>query len=67
MIFGAECLILDKVVLANSIMKSPKSYASEYDLGPPKRVFVPPEWSPWALLAAGAVIVLYTHSHRSGD
>lgn len=68
MIFGAECLVLEKVVLANSILKSPQaSYGTEFDLGAPKRVFVPPEWSPWALLAAGAVIVLYTHAHRDGD
>jgi hypothetical protein len=66
-IFGAECLVLDKVVLADSGRRSRSATEIEYDLSSPKRVFVPPEWSPWALLAAGSVIVLYNHSHRGGE
>jgi hypothetical protein len=28
--------------------------------GPVTREFRPPEWAPWTLLSAGAVVMLYT-------
>jgi len=52
-ILGLECLVLDKAVL----------YSSRDGLGqaaPILREVFPPEWAPWSLLSAGAVVVLYS-------
>lgn len=50
-LLGAEALVLDKAVLKPSI-KDGQALAS--------REIVHPEWAPWSLLAAGAVVVLYS-------
>jgi hypothetical protein len=44
-ILGAEALAIDKAVLARS--------EGLTDI-------VPPEWAPWSLLSAGAVVILYS-------
>jgi hypothetical protein len=49
MLLGAECLILDKAVLAPN-------------QGNPGREIRPADWTPWSLLAAGAVTILYSFS-----
>lgn len=54
-LLGAECLVLDKAVLAE------KGNETAGMLGQPRsRELVPPEWAPWTLLSAGAVTMLYT-------
>jgi len=53
-ILGAECMIVDKAVLA-------AKPGAEGVIGPPKaREVKPAEWAPWSLLSAGAVILLYS-------
>lgn len=72
-VLGAECMVVDRFVLADSITKStPYMTTEEYtswDADLPttakRRVFVPPEWAPWGLLSGGVMLVLYTASFRS--
>jgi hypothetical protein len=45
-ILGGECLIVDKAFVTLA--------------GRGGREFVPPEWAPWSLLSAGAVVSLYS-------
>ena len=76
-ILGAECLIIDQVVLSNSRSESSNqvatgnnsvySNASFASVSAPegpksKRTFRPKDWMPWSLLAAGSIIVIYTYS-----
>jgi hypothetical protein len=61
-ILGGECMVLEKVVMADQ--KSQSSPVSQTGYGYPpsvrKQILVPPEWAPWTLLSAGAVVVLYS-------
>ncbi|MDA1049292.1 MAG: hypothetical protein O3C40_02280 [Planctomycetota bacterium] len=64
LILGGECLVVEKAVFASSPKKdaAPTSPFDEpHALRPPaNRELRPPEWAPWSLLSAGAVIMLYT-------
>lgn len=77
-ILGAECMVVDRFVLADSVTKSaPYMTTEEYtawDADLPttakRRVLVPPEWAPWGLLSAGVMVVLYSTSfpkRHAGD
>ena len=56
-LLGAQCLFIDKVVLAASDKPN-----ATYTQQPAKSHHIkPPEWSPWVLMAAGAVVVLYSY------
>ena len=71
-ILGAETMVVDRFVLADSITKStPYMTTEEYtsweaDLPSTssRKVLVPPEWAPWGLLSAGVMLVMYTASFR---
>lgn len=52
-IVGAECLAIEKAILAPSAKTGNASLSSSKE-------FTPPEWAPWGLLSAGAVVVLYS-------
>jgi hypothetical protein len=62
-ILGAECLVVERAVLA-----SPNPPAAPTAIGgfpseqhaAGSRDFTPPEWAPWSLLSAGAVVILYS-------
>lgn len=57
MILGAECLAIEKAILA------PPDRAAAANAGAslaPAKEFTPPEWAPWGLLSSGAVVVLYS-------
>lgn len=59
-ILGAETLAIEKAILAN---RSPAVVASDSlapDLPAAGKEIVPPEWAPWSLLSAGAVVILYS-------
>ncbi len=63
LILGGECLIVDNAVLA--FPRGRQVETSPYGPQPPvqgvaTREFSPPEWAPWTLLSAGAVVMLYT-------
>lgn len=51
-LLGVEALALEKAVIKKSVEGNPRTYTEE-DL-------VPPEWAPWSLMGAGAVVVLYS-------
>lgn len=51
-LLGVEALALEKAVIKRSVEGNPRAYTEE-DL-------VPPEWAPWSLMGAGAVVVLYS-------
>ncbi len=62
-ILGGECLVVDKAYVAQpeETLEQPRSYFStNYGFPPRRREFVPPEWAPWSLLVAGAVVSLYS-------
>ena len=57
-ILGAESLLIDKVVLAGPRISQEGGVLSS---SPSRtREITPPEWAPWTLLSAGAVIILYS-------
>jgi len=51
-LLGVESLALEKAVLKKPVEGQHNQYVKE-DL-------VPPEWAPWSLMGAGAVVVLYS-------
>ncbi len=64
-IYGAECLVVDRFVLAAEAKPAatqPGSLASP-SARPPREI-QPPEWAPWSLLATGALVVLYSLAMR---
>lgn len=68
LILGGECLVVEKAVLASAPQQA-EAAMSPFDepraLNPPSnRELRPPEWAPWSLLSAGAVIMLYTFTLR---
>ncbi len=68
LILGGECLVVEKAVLASAPQKV-EAPLSPFDeptspRPPVNRELRPPEWAPWSLLSAGAVIMLYTFTLR---
>ena len=53
-LLGVEALALEKAVLKKPVEGQPRTYVEED--------FVPPDWAPWSLMGAGAVVVLYSFS-----
>jgi hypothetical protein len=60
-ILGIECLLIDKAVLVERGEATPaaSSFATTAAAAA-KRELIPPEWAPWSLLSAGAVVMLYS-------
>jgi hypothetical protein len=66
-ILGAECLAVDRFVITSERAPvdpaAPPAPATLFGgpaaSVPAKRDIEPPEWAPWSLLSAGAVIILY--------
>jgi len=70
-ILGGECFVVEKAVLNLHRKKEPapmQLQAPSYLQIPPfltspstdKRELQPPDWAPWALLASGAAVALYS-------
>ena len=57
-ILGAECLVLERAVLAGP--KNDFETSLFLGEGAPRRVIEPPEWAAWSLLSSGAVVILYS-------
>ena len=53
-LLGAECLVVDRVVL------KPKGSGEASSKTAETRNLTPPEWAPWSLLSCGAVTMLYS-------
>jgi hypothetical protein len=63
-IMGAECTVVDKVLLASKAGAAPAA-ATGLDTAlntEPKKVkeVAVPDWAPWSLMAGGAVVILYS-------
>ena len=60
-ILGAECLVVDEAVLANTVVGSGATAAMDTFTGAadPHQIKTE-EWMPWSFLATGAVIILYS-------
>ena len=73
LLLGLECMVIHEAVLADDFSKTTvPAHDPELDLEPPAPVktprrIAPPEWAPWSLLSAGAVVVLYSFTVRSGN
>jgi hypothetical protein len=65
-IYGAECLVVERFVLAGETKAGAPGDAAVFNAAPgkPPREMVPPEWAPWSLLASGALVVLYSMAMR---
>jgi hypothetical protein len=63
-ILGAECLILEKAVLAQQQQDPPPQTTAFFTAPaqPATKEVKPPEWAPWSLLAGGAVVILYSYT-----
>lgn len=68
LILGGECLVVEKAVLASAPQKVEAPLTPFDEPRSPRpavnRELRPPEWAPWSLLSAGAVIMLYTFTLR---
>jgi hypothetical protein len=58
LILGGECLVLDRAVLKAS--QEPTLDGFTERMATSQREITPPEWAPWSLLSAGAVVLLYS-------
>lgn len=64
-IAGGECLVIEKFVIgADSPPPTPQTPATLFGAppsgtGPTTRDIEPVDWTPWSLLSAGAVVILY--------
>ena len=61
-IIGAECMVVDRFVMAGNSPPAEASPANLFNAAPAplQREMKPPEWAPWSLLSAGAVVILYS-------
>lgn len=62
-IWGAECLVVEKAILAGEAKPEAPATMSGYfseTVQPTAREFTPPEWAPWSLMSSGAVVILYS-------
>lgn len=66
-LLGLQCLGVQKIVLkTREAVAQPQQHSfifapKEPEVGPLKEI-VPPPWSPWSLMSAGAVVCLYSFS-----
>jgi hypothetical protein len=51
-LLGVEAMAVERAVLKRDLMSDSKTAV--------QREIVPPDWAPWSMLAAGAVVVLYS-------
>jgi hypothetical protein len=58
-ILGVECLLIDKATLIDRNAPLPVAGVAS-PVAASTREIVPPEWAPWSLLSAGAVVMLYS-------
>jgi hypothetical protein len=62
-LLGVECLVVDRAtILASPASDAEPSFGLSAQTG--SKDFDPPEWAPWSLLSAGAVLTLYTMTLR---
>jgi hypothetical protein len=64
LIVGAEFMVVERVVLAGGKSEAAASDSRFFQLGQrpavSKKEIVPPDWAPWSLMSAGAVVIIYS-------
>jgi hypothetical protein len=60
-VIGAECMVVERFVMAGErpAQTTPTLFGAT-TFQKPAREVIPPEWAPWSLLSAGAVVILYS-------
>ena len=65
-IIGAQCLVVEQVVVARGT-DAPAVQSNEGLFGGQNAApsaggknIIPPDWAPWSLMAAGAVVMIYS-------
>jgi hypothetical protein len=70
-IVGLECFAIDSAVLVSGVKEDPSAAQVQpnwFNSTPPiakGRSVKPSDWFPWAMLASGAIVSLYSVSFRS--
>jgi len=66
-ILGAECLLVDKFVMAAdepATVEEPQAVSPFSENSQPvaarQTEYTPPEWMPWSFLSAGAIVIIYS-------
>lgn len=59
LIVGAECLFIDRAYLEGERMLEPATWFTDAIFNQ-RRQMTPPAWAPFSMLAAGAVVLLYS-------
>ena len=60
-ILGAECLVVEKVVLAGGTPPpATTSIGYQAPVATVNRDYKPPDWIPWTMISAGVVVILYS-------
>ena len=66
LIIGAQCLFVERVTLAHGTSTT-EVQSNEYLFGGQTAAqpsggknIIPPDWAPWSLMAAGAVVMIYS-------
>jgi hypothetical protein len=63
-IIGAQCLVVDKVVLAHGAPAEVKQnaglFGTEATPSAGGKELTAPDWAPWSLMASGAVVIIYS-------
>jgi hypothetical protein len=57
-LLGVECLGLEKITVAARGRRPAAQLAAA--AAPASKEVAPPEWAPWSLMSAGAVVMLYS-------
>lgn len=64
-IIGAQCLVVDRVVLAHGARQEVKENVGLFGTQTTTtsaggKELRPPDWAPWSLMASGAVVIIYS-------
>lgn len=61
-VIGAECMVVERFVMASERQPEPAAPVlfGATTFQKPAREVIPPEWAPWSLMSAGAVVILYS-------
>jgi hypothetical protein len=65
-VLGAECLVIDRFVLADDNASAANAYSPLLNAAPAATEMIPPEWAPWSLMSTGAVVILYAITINRG-
>jgi len=55
-VVGLQCLVIEQAI----VVTASDSPAAAGQYGKKRTPINPPEWAPWTLLAAGAVVMIYS-------